>query len=109
MGSLLEYAITGPCRFRGKYESTGLEQGCGVGLLAVTQYVPRRPYTEKSSHHPASGDGGTGVSCPPSPIAPALPGVPTPAVARACASACAFPPSLFLSVDCDCVKLTYPI
>lgn len=106
MGSLLEYAITGPCRFRGKYESTGLEQGCGVGLLSVTQYVPRRPYAEKSSHIQRVESG----SLAPPPQSP-LPsqGSPRLAVARACASACAFPPSLFLSVDCDCVKLTYPI
>lgn len=87
MGSLLEYAITGPYRFRGKYESTGLGQGCGVGLLTVTQCRPTSSvHHSKTSHHSASragGDGGTGVSCPPSPIAPALPGVPTP-----CSSSC---------------------
>lgn len=77
MGSLLEYAITGPYRFRGKYESTGLGQGCGVGLLTVTlalSTVPRRPYTGSVQSHWAGGDGGrVSLAPPPSTHRPCLP------------------------------------
>lgn len=76
MGSLLEYAITGPCRFRGKYESTGLGQGCGVGLLTVTQCRPTSSVHSKGQS-PFSKQGrwrrGDGCLLPPLPHRPCPP------------------------------------